>query len=327
MSTKVPQNIEDQEIDLVQISKKIGNFFDRINSSIFNSIQFFIRNWVIVSVLIVVGFGLGMFLDKTQKTYDSQIIVTPNFGSVDYLYAKIDLLQAKISERDTLFLRKEVGLKSPLMISKIDIKPITDVYRFIEDKEKNLELIKLMSENSDIGKIIDDNITSKNYLYHKILIKTKGIIRDENIIRPLLNYLNSSDYYKKVQFVAIKNIQEKIAQNDTILKQINGLLNSFSKSVNNGKSGNMVYYNENLQIGEVLKTKQNLIIEQGYNRLSIINSDKVIKENSRVLNVIDTKTINGKLKFIIPLFFIFIFIFSQFILRFYKKQSQKALNV
>lgn len=323
MSTNVPQNQEDQEIDLTMISKKIGSFFESVNASIFNGIQFFVRNWIIVLILVFAGFGFGMLLDRTQKTYDNQIIVTPNFGSVDYLYDKIELLQSKIIEGDTSFLKKEVGLLDPLTITKIEIKPITDVYRFIEDKDKNLELIKLMSENGDVNKIIEENVTSKNYIYHKILFTTKGVVSDKNTIQPMLNYLNKSAYYKKIQMVVIKNIEDKISQNDTILSQINGLLNGFSKSANSSKSNNMVYYNENLQINEVLKTKQNLIVEQGYNRLSIVNSDKIIKENSQVLNVINTKTINGKLKFILPILFLLLYLFSGLVFKFYNKQLIK----
>ncbi|MFH6997897.1 hypothetical protein ACHRVZ_08185 [Flavobacterium sp. FlaQc-57] len=323
MSTKVPQNNDDQEIDLTFISRKINDFFQGISTSIFKVIQFFVRNWIIVAILVLAGFGLGFFLDSSQKSYNNQIIVTPNFGSVDYLYDKIELLQSKIAEGDTLFLRKEVGLVNPSIISKIEIKPITDVYRFIEDKDKNLELIKLMSENGDVNKIIEEKITSKNYTYHKISFISNGLVGDKNTIQPLLNYLNNSQYYKKIQIIAIENIQENIAQNDTILAQINGLLDGFSKSANSPKNNNMVYYNENLQINEVLKTKQNLIVEQGYNRLSIVNTDKIIKENSLVLNVINTKTINGKLKLILPAVFLFLFIFSGFVFKFYNKQLKK----
>lgn len=326
MSTKVPQNNTDQEVDLVLISKKISNFFERINASIFRSIQFFIRNWLIVLILVVVGFGLGWFLDSTQKSYKHEIIVTPNFGSVDYLYDKIELLQSKINERDTLFLRKEVGLANPSIINNIEIKPIIDVYRFIEDKEKNLELIKLMSENSDVNEIIEKKVTSKNYTYHKILFTTNKLISDKSTIQPILNYLNKSDYYKKLQIVAIKNIQEKIIQNDNILAQINILLESFSKSINSSRS-NAVYYNENLQINDVLKTKQNLIIEQGYNRLAIINSDKIVKENSQILNALYTKTVSGKLKFIIPLLFLFLYLFWIYLFQFYNKQLLKEVSI
>src|SRR6218665_1072314 len=157
MSTKVPQNIEDQEVDLGLISKKIGSFFSRINTSLFNAIHFFIRNWIIVLILVVAGFGLGIFLDKIQKSYEHQIIVTANFGSTDYLYSKIDLIDSKIKEKDTLFLKNTLGIQQPEVLKSIEIKPIADVYNFIQNKPENFELIKLMAEDGDINKVLQEN--------------------------------------------------------------------------------------------------------------------------------------------------------------------------
>jgi hypothetical protein len=51
---------------------------------------------------VIIGIGLGFYLDKTQKKFD-QIIVTPNFKSTDYLYSKINLINSKIIERDIAF--------------------------------------------------------------------------------------------------------------------------------------------------------------------------------------------------------------------------------
>lgn len=168
MSTKVPQNNDNQDIDLVQVSKKINAFFEAINRSIFRGIQFFVRNWIIVLVLIVSGFLIGWYLDSNKKQFENQIIVAPNFGSVDYLYSKINLLQSRIVSGDTLFLKDVVGIAQPKAITKVEIKPIADVYKFVADKEQNFELLKLISEDGDINKVLVDNVTSKNYTYHTI---------------------------------------------------------------------------------------------------------------------------------------------------------------
>ena len=64
MTTNQQTKPEDQEIDLGQISKSIHNFAQKVNRSLFKSIQFFIRNAVITTVLFVIGFGLGIFLSK-----------------------------------------------------------------------------------------------------------------------------------------------------------------------------------------------------------------------------------------------------------------------
>ena len=98
-------NSENQEIDLSMISNKIKGFFDGVAFSIFKGILFLKRNFLILGILLVVGVGFGIFLDTTNNSYDSEIIVKPNFGSTDYLYSKIDLLESKIKNRDTVFLK------------------------------------------------------------------------------------------------------------------------------------------------------------------------------------------------------------------------------
>lgn len=323
MSTNVPQNTTDQEVDLTQISKSIGRFFDRINTSIFRLIQFFVQNWILVLAIILFGICIGWYLDTSKKLYNNKIIVTPNFGSVDYLYSKIDLIEAKIISGDTIFLKNVVGISHPKTIKKIEIKPISDAFGFVEDKELNFELIKLMAEDGDVNKVLADNVTSKNYRHHNISLITNQLIDEKTVIEPLLNYLNSSDYFKGVQKTVIKNLEQQISQNDTIIVQIDNVLNGFSNTVKNTKKNDkLVYYNENTQLNDIIKTKQFLVNEQGRNRLQLLTSDQIIKKISSSLNIKNTQSINGKLKFILPVLFILLFGFIKFFNSFYKKQKQ-----
>ena len=150
MSTNTQKNIEDQEIDVSIVFKKINGFFQGISTSIFRGIQFVIKNIIVIGILFIIGAGLGIYLDKTEKKYDHQIIVQPNFGSTDYLFSKIDLIQSKIRERDTVFL-KAIGILEPTKLLKIEINPIVDVNKFVNvNSDQNFELLKLMAENGDI---------------------------------------------------------------------------------------------------------------------------------------------------------------------------------
>ena len=141
MSTNSHNN-DNQEVDLTMISKGIGNFFQNINTSIFKAIQFSLKHKIIIGFLFVLGAGLGVYMDTTYKTYDHQIIVQPNFGSTDYLYSKIDLIESKIKESDTVFL-KSIGIQNPSKLVKIEIKPIIDIYKFINN---SMELLFLVSD-------------------------------------------------------------------------------------------------------------------------------------------------------------------------------------
>ncbi|WP_431243528.1 hypothetical protein ACQ9BO_02600 [Flavobacterium sp. P21] len=314
MSTKVPQN-QDQEIDIFQLSKSIGGFFDRLNRSIFRAIQFFIRNWITVLVLFVLGGALGLYLDSNKKSFKNQIVVTPNFESADYLYAKIDLIQAKIAAGDVDFLSTVFG--SSDRIKYIEIKPVPDVYKFIEDKEQNFELIKLMAETGEIKKVLEDNVTSKNYTFHTITFTSNQEISEKDVVEPLLKYLNNSDYFDAAQKIGYKNLEREIAQNDTIISQIDQVLKGLSSTAKNDK---VVYYNENLRLNDILKTKQKLILEQGKNKIKLISFDKTIKEINSTLNINENKVVNGNFKIWLPLFFIFIFVVISLFRRFYRKQ-------
>lgn len=328
MSTKLPQDTNDQEIDIFQLSRSIGSFFDRVNTSIFRSIQFFVRNWIVVLTLVIIGFGLGWYLDSSKKTFQNQVIVTPNFESVDYLYAKIDLIEAKILSGDTVFLKNVVGISHPQTIKKIEIKPVADVYKFIADKEQNFELIKLMAEVGEVKKVLEDNITSKNYTFHTISFVSNKAVNEKEVVEPLLKYLNNSAYFNAVQKIGFKNMELQIAQNDTIIAQIDKVLSGFTNSVNNvAKNDKLVYYNENLQLNDILKTKQNLIFDQGKNRIKLESLDKTIKEINATININDNRLLNGSFKFLLPIFFLFLLVLIHLFRKFYNKQLLKSHKI
>lgn len=320
-------NSQDQEIDLGQVFKKIGDFYQLILDKIFDFILFLKKNIIVIIVLFILGAGLGYYLDKDSKIYDHEIIVLPNFGSTDYLYSKVNLLESKRKEKDTSFLNK-LGFIDKNDFKKIEIEPIIDVYQFIDSKESNFGLIKLMAEDGDLQKIIKDDVTSKNYPFHVIKIKTASIITSDKIKTSILKYLNNSDYFKVIQNQSIENLKSKIVTNDETVIQIDNLLNDFAKtSSSNQKSDKLVYYNENNQLNDIIKTKEELIKEQGYNRINLVNSDKIIKDINISINSRNTDGLSGKMKLILPFLFILIFLFINSFMSFYKRQINKRKNL
>jgi preprotein translocase subunit SecG len=312
-------NSQDQEIDLGQLSKKIGGFFQKLIDSFFDFILFLKRNIIIVASLFIIGIVLGYFLDKKTKVYDHEVVVLPNFNSVDYLYAKINLINSKRKENDTLFL-KSIGIKEPKKFNLIEIEPIVDVYDFIQEKESNFELIKLMAEDGDLDKIIENETTAKNYQFHLIKIKTSKSTKKENLITPVLKYLETSDYFSNIQKEMQSSLNIEIKSNEETLKQINDILNELPKQSTKSTS---VYISENNQLNEVINSKEQLINKQTYNRIRLINYQSIIKEVSSTLNIKDTKGANGKLKIVLPFLFVFLFMMIVFFRKFYKKQMNK----
>lgn len=319
------QNNIDQEINLEMISGKLKSFTASIKRSVFNFIQFILKRIVVFGTLFFVGVGLGLYFDKVIKTYDNEAIVVPNYGSYDYLYAKIELLEAKIKDQDTAFL-KRIGINHPDALRKIEIDPIVDVYQFISvSPDKNFELLKLLAEDGDMNKIVKDELTSKNYTYHLLKYKTDKKCSESEILMPLLKYLNSDQYYNKLKQTYNNNTIVKIKANEQIIAQIDGFLNTLSTEIASGnKSDKLVYYNENTQLNDVIKTKNDLITEIGKLKRDLVSSDQVIKKVSSISNIKNTESVNGKLKFILPILFVVLYMLIFSIIRFYKSQSQLA---
>lgn len=329
------QNNDNQEIDLSQISKKIGSFFDALAISFFRIIVFFRVRALIFIILILIGGILGYFVDRETKIYESEVIVSPNFGCVDYLYAKVKLLESKLTEQDTLFF-KSIGVKNPKHIVQIQIEPVIDIYNFVASNTvnvnnaqntQNFELIKLLSEDGDVNKVITSKITSRNYGRHSIIITSKGKISNKETVDPLLVFMNQNKHYQNIQKVFFENIQVKIKQNRNIIVEINDILKQFSlTSSTSQKSNNLVYYNENTQLNDIIKTKDNLTNEIGRLSLDLISFKDVIVKNSDVLNILNKKGLNNKIKLILPLLFIFIYIAFYFFRSFYRNQTEKAAS-
>lgn len=315
-----PTNTEYQEIDLRQVNEKVKGAVNRLGNLFFRGYLFVKRNFIVIAVLFVLGAVAGYYIDKKDKYYDHQIIVMPNFGSVDYVYSKIKLINSKIKEKDTAFI-KSIGIKQPKKLLEVEISPINNVYDFVNQRETNFELLKLMAEDGTISKVVEDNITSKNYSYHRILLSTKGRSDDEKLINPLMKYLNDNAYYAVIRQEQLKNLEIKLTSNDSIIKQIDGILNNFSTgSRNSGASGGSLVYNENTELSEIIKRKDELINEKAILNISKINYGAVVKETSVSLNILNKDGVNGKTKFVLPLLLIAAYCFVVVLIKSFRKQ-------
>jgi hypothetical protein len=326
-------NSDNQEIDLSMISNKFKDFFDGVASSIFRSILFFKTNLVRISILAAIGIGAGVYLDETNKSYNSEIIVTPNIGGTDYLYSKIDFLSAKLNEKDTIFF-KNLGIKNLSDIKTIKIEPILDIYSFVNnstsaanaENTQNFELVKLLAEDGSLKDVIKDKLTSKNYPNHKIQIATSEIISKEGLINPIMKFLNTDEYYNKILKISIESVKIKMKKDEQEIVQIDSILRFMTYNLGKNKNQNLIYNNENNQINPLFDLKNSLINDIAGQKINLENLKLFIRDTSTITNVLNTKLLNNKLKFFLPLFLIFGFIFINLFSNLYKKQSLKALQ-
>lgn len=314
-----------QDIDLAMVSGRIRGYITRVNDSFFNGILFLKRNIILLVILIVAGAALGYYLDQGKKVYEQKIIAMPNFGSVDYLYDNIKMLNQKIEEGDSEFLNS-IGIEAESPIRELKIEPVIEIYDFIDDEDdeqqRKMQVFKLLAESDNIEDVLENMPTARNYTKHMITIYTAGTAKREAVVDPIIKYLNADPYFMEMQGEYIKNLETEIVVNDSTLAQINAMLNDFSAGSRKG-SGNLIYYNDNTPLHEVIRIKNKLLRKQAENKVNLINYSTIIKENSVVLNIKKKSIVSGNMKFILPILFIFFFIIIAMFIGYYRRQMNK----
>jgi hypothetical protein len=310
---------QEQEIDLSQIGKSISKVFQNIINKFFDLLFFIQKKIIIVAVLFILGVGLGFFLDK-EPNYTNDIVVIPNFGSNEYLYEKVNLISLKLKEKDEAFF-KGIGISNIKDFNSIEILPINGIYNFInsETQKENFEFIKLMAEGGDVEKIITDDVTSRNYYLHNINIKTTVAYQKKDLVEPILNYLQQTDYFTKLQKVYKTNLVEKVAANKLLITQIDQIVLNLSQN----KTGGEVTISEKSSVSELIQKKDELIHENHKLAIHKLEYDKVIKDQNISLNQMNTKGVNNKMKIILPFLFVLLYLLGYSFSQAYKKQKQR----
>jgi hypothetical protein len=311
---------QDQEIDLSQLTKGISNFFQNIVNKCFDLLFFIKKKIIIIAVLFIAGIALGMFVDSSPS-YTSKIIALPNFGSNDYLYDKVELLKSKLKEKDVAFF-KSIGINNSEDFKTIEVKPINGIYNFINQKQlpQNFEFIKLMAEDGDLDKIIKDDLTSKNYYQHEIVINTSSKFTRESLVEPILKFLQSSEYFGKLQKIHQANLVEKINANKLLITQIDQLIIALSQS----KATGGVTVSQNSGLTELVNKKDALVSENQALTVHQLEYDKIVKDQDVTINNINTKGLNDKMKLFLPFLFVLLFLIANVFSKVYKNQQKRV---
>lgn len=308
---------QDQEIDLGQLGKGISNFFQGKINSIFDLIFFIKKKIIIISALFIAGVALGIYADSTPS-YTSEIVAIPNFGTNEYLYNQVALLKSKIKEKDAAFF-KSIGINNSENFKSIEIKPVNGIYNFINMKQspQNFEFIKLLAEDGDLEKIIKDDVTSKNYYQHAISIQTDKKYDQKNLVIPILNFLQASDFYSKLQKVYQTNLKDKLVANNLLISQIDQLIITLSQS----RAAGGVTISQNSGLTELVNKKDALINENQSLKIYELEYNKIIKDQSISINNINTKGLNDKMKLVLPFLFVFLYFLGYAFFKLYNKQK------
>lgn len=180
---KSPITVKEEEIDLVGIFKIIGNAITSVINFIWNLLKgifhylilllIFIKEHIAkIGIALLIGVVIGTILDITQPDkYSYDMIIEPNYGSIDQIFEKMEYYNVLIDEQDSIKLNKEFGISYAEANSLVSFK--LEPYETKKDQIlaydnfiKNTDT--LTHKNFTFNDFIADGISqfdSKRYVY------------------------------------------------------------------------------------------------------------------------------------------------------------------
>jgi len=319
MSNQPTNSTATEEIDLGYLIKQTGVILKKIVKYFFVIIYFFLKFKFALLGIIIAGILYGYYKDENSlKTYESQILVIPNFESVDYMYDKAEALNIKVKLKDTVFLKELFGTKS-IYFRSLEIEPIVDIYNFVSKSRENIDVFRILSHNQDMKDYVEDMSNSKYYKYHRMKFTIVGKDNSEYIVDKVLDYLNDNSHFDEYREVSVENTKMLLDENIKMITQVDSIISASTAFAANNKSSQSVFINNNSQLNSLLTTKQELLD----NRLKILFKSKdetaIVKIVSASYNLVGEKRfiISNKIKY--PVLFVFAFSMVFFVRFLFKK--------
>lgn len=320
MAENIPtQNAE--EIDLGYLFERIKSLFKSILIGIVSIIQFFWKHKFRLIVILVVGLALHyLYSSFNKKVYSNEFLIKANFGSVEYLYSKVDYIDSKLKSNDTLFLKTVFG-DNYERVREVNVEPVIDVYSLINKSEENKAAFELLFDEFGDFSFIEEDLNIREYPLHKIKVFIKGENNNDVISNNFYEFLASNPFYNELKKNLIENLHSQLLENKKIRAQIDSIVKEQNATFGfTPDENNSVNFSGSQDFRGLLNQKSNLLSIDLEIKDRIKSEDKVIKIVDTSFSVL-SEELNFS-KFLIP--FVLVFVYCMFY--FLKYISRKTIN-
>lgn len=323
-----PNNTNSDEIDLGQLFQLIGRGFQKLFTAFLRLFIYFKKNALLLGALVVVGAGIGYGLNQIiTKKLKTEVIVKPQMESKNYLYDVVDEIQSNIKAKNLDFF-KEIGIDlDNLEGLKIEIGPIDDDKLSSDSELKFLELLQSFENTDAVADIVRAELQNKSSFNHRIIFYYKDVIKGKAFSEQVMTYINSNTYFDGLIEIYKENAQSRIAQNKTLLDQVDELISNYAKKMGQSDAlsdtNRIVLDNqERINITGLFNLKNSLIKD--------IETKKIeLKQRTEAIKVINfgkpqevQKKVYGKNIVMIPLILLGGFFLTSVLLYLNKKSKQ-----
>jgi hypothetical protein len=232
-----------EEVDLGQLFKMIGNAFSRLFQfivSIFNQLflafvwlVFFLKKRALIFLTAAVaGLALGIYMDKTSPPiYKSSITVKQNYPTGENLYGSISYYNGLLKDSDYGVLASVLGVNEEISgdIVGFDVEPvITDNDRVIMFDRYITELDSLAASKVEYEVFIK-NIEDHKHSKQQISIKSKTRANFKPVFSNIVENINTNPYFKNEQMKDLTELKQQKVALEQALAQSDSLQRTYKR--------------------------------------------------------------------------------------------------
>ncbi|NND15973.1 MAG: hypothetical protein HKN89_06575 [Eudoraea sp.] len=316
----------------------LGQLFALIKQAFLGVFKFFLRfflygrkNFIWLAVLAIVGAALGFGLSKiSSEKLKTEVIVSPNLESKNYLYDVVNEINGKIKSKDTVFFASLSIGDDEFEKFEVKVEPVTSKSdQDLESEIKYLEALQPFQNSPATSDIIRNMLLDQNSFEQRITFLYKDPISGPAVASKLMDYINDNEYFKRLVQTYNANDRSRLQQNDSIIGQLDRIIESYAAQMESSKQaaeGQLVLSEEEaLDIPQLFTLKNSIItqselrrvnLEQRFAPLSVVNFGK-----SQPLKT----PLFGKSIVLIPLILIGIYILIDLI-KYLNRKSKELLS-
>ena len=309
MSDKLPKESQNEEVDLGQLFKMIGQMFDRLFGFIrsifykiflgFVWIVFFTKKHILKFIVAgILGVVLGyLFKTTSEPVYESYITVKQNYDTGENLYNSISYYNALLKQDDYETLRVTLGIEIDAAESISEF----DIHSVVSDNDKLKAYDNYLKKlDTSVAKMVDyetflENDVEQVHPYQEIVIKAKKRNNFKEIFDNIVDNIESNEYFKREQE---KDILELNARKQALmesLKRSDSLQATYKKVLeksidNNGSEIGITFEGNN----EKDKTKEyELYLNDIEIRRELVEIEREIADKDHIIEIVSKKLESG----------------------------------
>jgi hypothetical protein len=314
------------EIDLGIIFTSLKNSFNNLLIRLYYAIQFLIKKWWVIGIILILGIASGYLYEKNIKPEKTTtIIIQTNFKSTSYVYSALNLLNYKLDDNSYL---EQIGFNHEGLITEIEIEPIVNILELLEKTMFNYRAIEPLLEKADFeDELLTSEVFFTDYKYHKIFLSTTSDANDE-VIQNLINYLNSNSKFNEIKAVVIEDTKDQIIELNKTIEGINNVMNSISEKSSVNSRPEDIYISTGSGItdmGLLMEKKSGALKLREIMRTEIVKYDKIV-------TVMNNPSLHPKDKLFpigqetMPFYFLVVFLMYSYLKYQYKKVKKLVEN-